>query len=83
MAEADLQSIDRFAATSALRVVAKDHERVADAGLRGRDAVYRRLRRSPTHIGAMFRGMEKELGSEPALEVIAALVTREAEHGPA
>jgi hypothetical protein len=83
MAEADPQSISRFSSVSAARVATADCERVADAGMRGRDAVYRRLRRSPTPIGAMFRGMEKEIGSEPALEVIAALVVREAEHGAA
>lgn len=36
-----------------------------------------RLRMSPTHIGAIFRGLEKEIGSDPALEVVAALIARE------
>lgn len=85
MPEVDPVSLSRFASASAALAGARDHERVTDLHIAtnpsDRDGVYRRLRRSPTPIGAMFRGMEAEIGSEPALEVIAALIERQAEGG--
>lgn len=86
MPEVDPVSLSRFASASTALAGTRDHERVTDQHIAinpsDREGVYRRLRRSPTHIGAMFRGMEKEIGSEPALEFVATLMAGQSEGTP-
>ncbi|KMS59972.1 hypothetical protein V474_07695 [Novosphingobium barchaimii LL02] len=90
MPEVDPATLSRFAAATTTMASARNVERVSDKHVAinpsDREAVYRRFRRSKTHIGATFRGLEKEVGSGPALDIVCALVLRpnaEGVHGTA
>lgn len=90
MPEVDPATLSRFALATASVAAVRDAARVTDLHIAinpsDRAGVYRRLRRSQTHIGATFRGLEPSIGSEPALEVVAMLMIRqsaEARHGAA
>lgn len=80
MPEIDPATLSRFATATAKLASTRNVERISDQHLainpRDREAVYRRFRRSQTHIGATFRGLEKEIGSGPALDIVCALVLR-------
>jgi len=80
MPEVDPATLSRFVAATTKMASARDQARITDQHVainpNDREAVYRRLRRSASSIGAMFRGLEKEIGSEPALEFTATLVAR-------
>lgn len=80
MSEVDPATLSRFATAAATLASARNVERVSDQHVAinpsDSEAVYRRFRRSQTHIGATFRGLEKEVGSAPALDIVCALVLR-------